>query len=169
MEKMNRATAHAKAIFSPQSDAGPRWSEGEIARRSCMDMLISRFGIDAALVSAPQLARALGMSKSTIYASLKEGRFFIPHRMVGRSPVFTIDDVATWYLSGKVQPSRTATNDAASARSTASLTDIECRDDAIESVLKKKRDRDVDEWVIRAMNSAAGRAAQSRSSTSTKS
>lgn len=157
MEKMNWASANAEASFSPRTGASPRWSEGEIARRSCLDMLMSRFGIDAALVSAPQLARALGMSKSTIYASLKEGRFFIPHRMVGRSPMFTIDDVATWYLSGDVQPSRIVAADGASARSSARFADIEGRDEDIECVLKKKRDRDVDAWVAKALSSAADR------------
>lgn len=73
----------------------PEWIEREFSRRSCLDMLMSRFGLDAALVSVPQLAKVLGMSKSTIYASIKAGKFFIPHRLLGASPMFTIDDVVT--------------------------------------------------------------------------
>lgn len=140
------------------AEARPAWEMEEQARRSCLDMLMSRFGIDAALVSAPQLARALGMSKSTIYASLKEGRFFIPHRMVGRSPVFTVDDVVTWYRSGGAAPESVAKVDRSIpsrvARSMDALDDYERSVAALE---RRRRDREVDSWMAKALEKAAAR------------
>lgn len=133
------------------AEARPAWEQEEQARRSCLDMLMSRFGIDAALVSAPQLARALGMSKSTIYASVKEGRFFIPHRMVGRSPVFTVDDVVTWYRSGSFAKEREAIAyrraDSRVAGKMGTFDEYELSAAALE---QRRRDLEVDSWVAKA-------------------
>ena len=82
------------------------------ATRVCMDMLTERYGIRSMLVSVPELAKALGISRSTIYAAVKEGRFMIPHRIVGQSPMFTTRDLVDWYLADQRsnidQPARAA-------------------------------------------------------------
>ena len=123
--------------------AHPNWSREELARRSCLDMLMERFGIDAAMVSVPKLARALGMSRSTIYAALKAEAFFIPHRMIGRAPMFTIDDLVSWYRGGDVEAARAQIPAALEEREDVSLSE------------KGRRDRAVDDLVARATASVA--------------
>jgi predicted DNA-binding transcriptional regulator AlpA len=130
----------------------PEWIEKELARRSCLDMLMSRFELGAALVSVPQLGKVLGMSKSTIYASVKAGTFFIPHRLIGASPVFTIDDVVTWYLAGSDQ----AQSKPEAPREVSGASDRRNADDGIDSLHardKQSRDRAVDAMVARALKS----------------
>lgn len=142
----------------------PEWIEKELARRSCLDLLMSRFGLDAALVSTPQLAKVLGRSRSTIYASVKAGRFFIPHRMLGDSPMFTIDDVVSWYLSGGAEPEPERALELGRAGGAAAKRDArEERADGLEkmaSAEKKDRDREVDDLVAKAMTSVAGRSSK---------
>ena len=138
----------------------PERIEMELARRSCLDMLMSRFGIDAALVSAPQLAKALGRSKSTIYAKVKAGTFFIPHRMLGDSPMFTIDAVVTWYLFGDAGPRPQSALEREGAVAAPKRGAEYKRADGGEetaSAEKRARDRAVDDLVARAMKSAAAR------------
>ncbi len=141
----------------------PEWIEKELARRSCLDLLMSRFGLDAALVSTPQLAKVLGRSKSTIYASVKAGRFFIPHRMVGESPMFTIDDVVSWYLSGGSgpRPDRALERERAGAAAKRDGRDARAdEEESMESLDKPRRDRAVDDLVARAVKSLEGRGAE---------
>ena len=145
-------------VSGPQwTSARLEWEREELARRSCLDMLMSRFGFDAVLVSTPRLAKALGMSKSTIYASVKEGRFFIPHRMVGRAPMFTIDDVVSWYLSAGGAPKVHVVAASRSAPTSANGAGIAGHAEYRESAQKRRRDRDVDAWVAKAMESTTGR------------
>jgi predicted DNA-binding transcriptional regulator AlpA len=121
--------------------------------------MMSRFDIQAALVSVPQLARLLGRSKSTIYASVKEGRFFIPHRMVGESPMFTIDDVVDWYQGGTVAKEAAAI--AAPARVVGEqrreVAESDARGDE-PSREKQRRNAAVDGLVARALNALGSRA-----------
>lgn len=134
----------------------PEWIEKELARRSCLDMLMSRFELDAALVSVPQLGKVLGISKSTIYASVKAGTFFIAHRLIGASPVFTIDDVVTWYLTGCARPQPNPASRASGASVEDRRGDRDGRDgerQSIEAHDKRRRDREVDDLVARALKS----------------
>lgn len=136
----------------------PEWVEKELARRSCLDMLMSRFGLDAALVSVPQLGKVLGMSKSTIYASIKAGAFFIPHRLIGASPVFTIDDVVTWYLTGHAGPqSKKAAGRSEAIAAGEGRSGIDAASELVESRDKHRRDRAVDDLVARALKSMGQR------------
>lgn len=158
------------------SSVGPQWVkvraewiEQELTRRSCLDLLMSRFGLDAALVSVPQAARVLGMSKTTIYASIKAGKFFIPHRLVGASPVLTIDDVVTWYLTGHAGQQPKFETTLSNLVTTAAMDEENyCLDSSnqIFQVAKEKsrRDRAVDELVRKAALSV-GRSSDRRVST----
>jgi predicted DNA-binding transcriptional regulator AlpA len=129
------------------TDAGPHWVKVKpewvseaMERRSCLDMLMSRFGFDAALVSVPQLAKAFGISKSSIYAQVRSGAFFIPHRMVGSSPTFTIDDVVTWYMQGQVKQGQRPINRVQNTKS----------ENLKSAAMKLRMDRTVDEMVAEA-------------------
>lgn len=67
--------------------------EMERAARS----LAERFAIDSAFVRVSTLARILGLAAPTIYAAMKAGRFPIPHRKVGTTPLVRLEDLARWY------------------------------------------------------------------------
>ena len=79
-------------------------------RAASMESLLLRHGIESALVGVPKLARVLGMGASTIYTYIREGRFFLPYRMVNATPMVKVDDLVEWYLSadGEVSPSKQA-------------------------------------------------------------
>ena len=138
----------------------PEWVERELARRSCLDMLMTRFGLDAALVSVPQLGKVLGMSKSTIYASVKAGKFFIPSRLLGASPMFTIDDVVTWYLPGQSGPEPMPVAGSGHSRAAGGRAERDDRGkdlEIFEAQDKRRRDRAVDDLVARALKSMGQR------------
>lgn len=79
-------------------DGSTEESEAMKARRVCLDMLMAKFGIDAAMVNVPKLARALGMGSSTIYAYMRAGTFFLPFRSVNGTPMVRVDDLIDWYV-----------------------------------------------------------------------
>lgn len=65
-------------------------------------MLASQFGIEAAFVRVPALAKLLGIAAPTIYASMRRGTFFLPHWMLNSAPAVRLDDLASWYcLAGR--------------------------------------------------------------------
>lgn len=68
-------------------------------KAACMESLMHRLGIDSALVGVPKLARAIGLGSSTIYAYMRDGRFFMPYRLVNGTPMVRVDDLVDWYLS----------------------------------------------------------------------
>lgn len=81
-------------------------------RVECLEIMMSKFGIDSVLIGVPKLARALGMGASTLYAYMRAGTFFVPYRMVNGTPMVKIDDFLDWYLSQErdVRPSAMASN-----------------------------------------------------------
>lgn len=68
-------------------------------RDRARDLLRRDFGIDSAFVRVPDLARVLGLAECTIYAAMRQHRFFIPHRMMLTSPAVKLDDLVEWYCS----------------------------------------------------------------------
>lgn len=62
-------------------------------------MLVAEFGLEAAFVGVPKLARILGCSPTTIWSYIRQGKFFMPHRLVCGSPVVSVCDLAAWYCS----------------------------------------------------------------------
>ncbi|MGA7778229.1 MAG: hypothetical protein WCA85_11030 [Paraburkholderia sp.] len=89
MEEQNNQTAAAipSAIVPVE--------ELERASRS----LAEKYKIDSAFVRVGVLSRILGLAAPTIYAAMKAGRFPIPHRKVGSTPLVKLDDLARWYCS----------------------------------------------------------------------
>lgn len=67
--------------------------------------LVRDFHVEAAFVGVPKLARILGLAPSTIYAHVRAGVFFIPHRMMNTTTMFLLDDVVDWVCR---EPQRTA-------------------------------------------------------------
>lgn len=145
---MDAAVADVEGI----TDAGPHWVKirpewmnEAMERRACLDMLMSKFGFDAALVSVPQLAKAFGISKTSIYAQVRSGAFFIPHRMVGSSPTFTIDDVVSWYMRGQVNTALRLN------RERMPDAEAKAKSDELADAIKQRRDRIVDNMVAKAL------------------
>ncbi|MGF6642447.1 helix-turn-helix transcriptional regulator [Paraburkholderia sp. GAS82] len=64
--------------------------------RAAVRAELARHGIDAMFVRVRDLSRLLGLPQSTIYAAIRQGRFFLPHRLMLASPVVHIDDLADW-------------------------------------------------------------------------
>ncbi len=62
-------------------------------------MLVAQYNLEAAFVGVPKLARILGCSPTTIWNYIRQGKFFIPYRMINGSPMVTVCDLAHWYCS----------------------------------------------------------------------
>jgi len=65
------------------------------------ERLIRDFDISSSFVRVPALAKILGVTPSTIYAAMRERRFFLPHRVVCTSPAVKLDDLAEWFCSAE--------------------------------------------------------------------
>ena len=70
--------------------ADDRW----IANR---EATAARLGVHGDFVHVPQLARALGLSSTTIYAQMRRGNFPMPHRKVGNVCMVKLDDYVRWF------------------------------------------------------------------------
>ena len=67
--------------------------------RAAASMLIQRYGIDSAFVRVGTIAKILGLSPAAVYTAMREGRFFMPHRLLSSAPVVKLDDLARWYCA----------------------------------------------------------------------
>ena len=65
--------------------------------QSAKSWLAREFNIDAALVGVPKLSRVIGLSPSTIYAHMRAGKFPIRYRVINKTPLVSLDDLAAWY------------------------------------------------------------------------
>ncbi|MFM0298714.1 hypothetical protein PQQ99_01115 [Paraburkholderia sediminicola] len=72
----------------------------ERARAEAREELV-RHGIHSMFVRVRDLSRLLGLPQSTIYAAIREGRFFLPHRMMLASPVVHIEDLVDWICNNQ--------------------------------------------------------------------
>lgn len=61
--------------------------------------LSTRYAIESEFVGVPTLARILGMGETTIYEHIRKGKFFLPHRMMNKTPRVALDDLAAWCCS----------------------------------------------------------------------
>lgn len=58
--------------------------------------LIQRFGIEGEMIRASQLSAIVGIVPKTLLGLARRSEFPIPHRKVGRSILFALDDVVAW-------------------------------------------------------------------------
>lgn len=79
-------------------------------RRERFQLLLTRHGIDTAMISIPKVARVLGYAPATLYGYIKAGSFFLPYRVVNGSPMVAADDFLDWCSSreSEVSPQTTA-------------------------------------------------------------
>jgi predicted DNA-binding transcriptional regulator AlpA len=86
-------------LKAPRAVAAAPEQHGQRRRMEARSMLMAEFGIDSVFVGVPKLARILGMASSTIYSYIRQGRFFIPYRLVNKTPMVRLDDLVDWYSS----------------------------------------------------------------------
>lgn len=84
-------------INAGKEGAGSITAEARVA-------MAARLGVHGDFVHVPQLARALGMSSTTIYAQMRRGDFPIPHRRIGSVLVVKLDDYVLWFEQAKPEP-----------------------------------------------------------------
>ena len=70
---------------------------GTLNRAEIRELLFRKYHVDALLVGVPKLSSILGLSPSTIYGYIRAGNFFLPYRVINRSPMVRVDDVVDWY------------------------------------------------------------------------
>lgn len=81
------------AVNNTESD------QSGISRLERFQLLLTRHGIDTAMISIPKVARVLGYAPATLYGYIKAGSFFLPYRIVQGSPMVAADDFLDWCSS----------------------------------------------------------------------
>lgn len=74
-------------------------------RHERFQLLLTRHGIDTAMISIPKVARVLGYAPATLYGYIKAGSFFLPYRIVQGSPMVAADDFLDWCSSRECEVS----------------------------------------------------------------
>ncbi|RQO58494.1 hypothetical protein DBR47_12335 [Paucibacter sp. KBW04] len=62
--------------------------------------IAARLGVHGDFIRVPQLAKALGISSTSIHAQIRRGSFPIQHRRVGNVIVVKLDDYVRWFETG---------------------------------------------------------------------
>jgi hypothetical protein len=93
--------AHTEAEHSSEpANEEQKFDANAKALREARSWLASAFCIESAFIGVPKLSRILGIANSTIHGYLRAGTFFIPCRLFNKTPMFSLDDVARWYVAG---------------------------------------------------------------------
>lgn len=75
------------------------------------ELLAREFGIKSAFARPDQLAELTGLSCSAVRTQARAGAFPIPHRRVGKSMLFKVEDVVAWYCAPGDKPAAARTAD----------------------------------------------------------
>lgn len=89
---------------SGEATGGAGRTERRMTADEARETLARLYGIGSMFVRVAQLSKILGLAAPTIYSAMREGRFFLPHRMLCSIPAVRVDDLAEWY-SRNEQPS----------------------------------------------------------------
>jgi hypothetical protein len=81
---------------STQDARAASGSELAAERMKVRDSLRNEHGVKSMFVRVQPLSRILGIPAATIYGAIREGRFFLPHRMIFSAPVVKFDDLVEW-------------------------------------------------------------------------
>lgn len=99
-------TCHNPANFNAGDAGHSAACLEELARAETRAMLIDKFSITAAFVRVPTIAKVLGIAPGTIYASMRNGKFCIAHRLINSTPCVKLDDLVAWYCGQPAEPRR---------------------------------------------------------------
>ncbi|WP_186073854.1 helix-turn-helix transcriptional regulator [Burkholderia gladioli] len=118
-------------------------AERRMTADEARESLARRYKIESAFVRVAQLSKILGIATPTIYSAMREGRFFLPHRMLCSMPAVRLDDLAEWY-SRQERPSpkvRRQADEENPATNEQARTESEAREEIIARVLAKVKAR----------------------------
>lgn len=73
-------------------------TELAIEREALRERLRREFHISALFIPVKTVAAVLGLSPSTIYAYIRVGDFFLPYRLINKTPMVALDDLVNWCL-----------------------------------------------------------------------
>lgn len=73
-------------------------TELAIEREALRERLRREFHISALFIPVKTVAAVLGLSPSTIYAYIRVGEFFLPYRLINKTPMVALDDLVSWCL-----------------------------------------------------------------------
>lgn len=62
-------------------------------------------GASSAFLRVNAVAKALGLSSTSIHSQIRQGRFPIPHRRVGHAVLVKFEDLVAWYCANERPPS----------------------------------------------------------------
>lgn len=77
----------------------PKDGPVEPSREALRERLSREFHITALFVPAKTVAAVLGLSPSTIHAYIRGDAFFLPYRLINKTPMVAVDDLVDWCLS----------------------------------------------------------------------
>lgn len=60
-------------------------------------ILRNEYGVRSVFIRVSKLSEILGVGSRMIYASMRESRFWMPHRLIGTAPVVRTEDLVAWY------------------------------------------------------------------------
>ena len=63
--------------------------------------IAARLGVKGDFIRVPQLAKALGISSTSIHAQMRRGNFPVPYRKVGNVVLVKLDDYVQWFEDGE--------------------------------------------------------------------
>ena len=72
------------------------------ARDVASDAIAARLGVKGDFIRVSQLAKALGISATSIQSQIRRGNFPIPHRKVGNVVLVKLDDYVRWFENGGI-------------------------------------------------------------------
>lgn len=120
--------------------------------------LSRRFEIRGEFIRASQMARILGACSKSVLKQSRADRFPIPHRLLGRSLVFKLDDFVEWYCG---EPTNRRPSDCASIAQV-DLTPMPSRVD--ESRVTESQEQRARRFTRQAMDAVASAKAEGRKS-----
>ncbi len=87
-------------------DANAEKSDGNFGREESVRtdarlLLSQRFGITAEFLRVPQLSQMMGIAGNSVRCLMREGRFPMPHRKIGKVALVKFDDFVEWYCSSE--------------------------------------------------------------------
>lgn len=89
---------HEERDTEPCVECGAQTKKTIVELEPMLDFLRRAYGVEALFVRVKSLSKIMGIPTATIYTALREGRFEIPHRVVGSAPVASALDLAEWLL-----------------------------------------------------------------------
>lgn len=72
--------------------------DADLKRAELRARLQREFHIAALFIPVKTVASVLGLSPSTIYAYIRTDSFFLPYRLINKTPMIALDDLVEWCL-----------------------------------------------------------------------